>query len=372
MSAYAFNPQLGELIVTWSLPVGMQAASVARVHALADDFSMVEEIAEALTQLSAAIWNTYSSPADSALGSRTAEVQEAERAALDSVVGAIVEPNRPDENGTLVVSYSPVTEAAHHLGRLLWGFAIPEVTRCVVADVETELDAVRRAWLGDISGRGVQATALDKVDASPNQVVVIGRQIAEAPLDWAFGATAVEPAAAAVALVPYLVAAAGFAAKATGAIPEDVFAEADAIEAGSVEVPALVVKQAREGHTPQHIVHSLLSEAVALTRGVIVDLPALLARHRQIEQTVDLLPQEQRAAAMADEPVRATLLDPRRPARDLVEHLVAGLHACEVVCAERLLGGEGELDDFAGDELLRRDLRNQLNEILRQAVAGSS
>lgn len=37
---------------------------------------------------------------------------------------------------------------------------------------------------------------------------------------------------------------------------------------------------------------------------------------------------------MASEPVRATLLDPRRPARDLLEHLLDGIASCRLLFTE--------------------------------------
>jgi hypothetical protein len=85
---------------------------------------------------------------------------------------------------------------------------------------------------------------------------------------------------------------------------------------------------------------------VAAAEGVIADLPAVLADRAALEELVDRLPADQRREALAAEPARTTLLDPRRPARDLLEHLLDGVSSCHLLYAEyAIAGGHRAVDD---------------------------
>src|SRR5206468_2162681 len=143
------------------------------------------------------------------------------------------------------------------------------------------------------------------------------------PLGARLLAAAVDPAAACVAAAHWLAAAAVVAADVAGNTPGGVFMEADDIQPVSIEVPALVVERiVDENLSPREVVLDLLRSAVAAGEGKIADLPAVLAERARLEELVQRLPTERRDEAPAKESVRATLLDPRRPARDLLEHLL--------------------------------------------------
>ena len=60
------------------------------------------------------------------------------------------------------------------------------------------------------------------------------------------------------------------------------------------------------------------------------------------------MPEKQRDPAQAAVPARATLLDPRRPARDLLEHLLDGIASCHLIFAEY---ADDDLDDDDLDDL---------------------
>jgi hypothetical protein len=98
------------------------------------------------------------------------------------VLAAIGKPNLPYENGTLIVSYDPVEERSHRMGRALHAMTDAELTTAVVAEVETELAAVEHAELGDLSGRAVQAVRLSREDVSPVQVAAADQILAGDPL----------------------------------------------------------------------------------------------------------------------------------------------------------------------------------------------
>ena len=120
----------------------------------------------------------------------------------------------------LIVSYSPVEESAHRLGRVLHTLADAALVDAVVAEVEIEVDAVTRAELGDLSGRAVQAVALDRLDVSPIQVAAADEVLQADPLGGGLLAAAVDPAAACVAAAHWLAAAAVVAGRRVGDLAE--------------------------------------------------------------------------------------------------------------------------------------------------------
>ena len=61
-------------------------------------------------------------------------------------------------------------------------------------------------------------------------------------------------------------------------------------------------------------------------------------------------PPTSRDETLAAEPVRATLLDPRRPARDLLEHLLDGIASCHLLYAEYADDDLDEEDDNLEDD----------------------
>src|SRR5205823_5514820 len=130
-------------------------------------------------------------------------------------------------------------------------------------EVQVEIDAVTRAELGDLSGRAVQAVALDRLDVSPVQVAAADELLRADPLGAALLAVAVDPAAACVAAAHWL-AAAAVVADAAENTPGAVFMEADDIQPVSIEVPALVVERiVEEDLSPRGVVLDLLRSAVA-------------------------------------------------------------------------------------------------------------
>jgi hypothetical protein len=152
-----------------------------------------------------------------------------------------------------------------------------------------------------------------------------------------------------VAAAHWLCAAAVAAADAAGSTPDGVFVEADDIEAISVQVPTLVVEQIENAdRSPREVALDLLRVAVAAAEGKVVDLSGVLAERTRRETLVERLPVDQREAALAAEPVRTTLLDPRRPARDLLEHIVDGIASCHLLYAEYTLDAYAE----PGDEVV--------------------
>lgn len=373
MSVYAFDPDSRQLVVVWPSTVGSRAHVVVQVD---DD---AEGLCEALSRLSEALWDTYVRPASATDDEQEHRRREHERQRFDSVVAAIGKPNLPDESGMMIGSYSPVEESAHQVGRVLHRLAATALSEAVVADIQVELDAVSRAELGDLSGRAVQAVALDRLDASPIQVAAADELLRADPLGGGLLSAAVDPAAGCVAAAHWLAAAAEVAADAAGTTPSDVFTEADGIQAVSVAVPSTVVAHILDGTAPpRQVVLALLRAAVAAGEGEIADLPGVLAQRARFEELLQRLPADQRDETLAAEPVRATLLDPRRPARDLLEHLLDGIASCHLLYAEYADDavedddnadfGEND-DDVAADVQQRADIAEEFADLVRAQAA---
>ncbi len=289
-------------------------------------------------------------PASSFVDADERQRREEEREQLDAVASALRKPNLPDPSGLLMVSYSSVEEAAHRVGRVLHQAADAALTEAVAADVGVEVDAVVRAELGDLSGRAEQAASLDRVDASPVQVSAADELLRTRLLGGELLSATVDPAAACVAAAHWLAAAAVIAADEAGVAPERVFATADDIEPVSVEVPTLVVRKVlTEQVSPRQVVIDLLRTAVAAADGVVARPDQVIADYDRLKKLVARLPVEQRQEVLASEPVRTTLLDPRRPARDLLEHLLDGIASC------RLLHAEYAGSDFDDDAVFDDD-----------------
>lgn len=351
MSVYAVEAAGRGLVAVWPAAVGHLASTVAVLPPTVSDVQ-AGGLAAALTRLSEALWDAYVRPASATSDEQERSRREYEREQLHNVTAAVGKPNLPDESGTMIVSYSPVEESAHQLGRVLHGIADDGLTETVIAELETEIDAVARAELGDLSGRAVQAVTLDRLDASPVQIAAADAMLRADPVDPGLLSAVVEPVAACVAAAHWLAAAAEVAAEQAGNTPVGVFAETDDIQVVSVQVPSLVVEAITEAHaSPRDVVLGLLREAVAAADGTIADLPGVLADRAALEDLLDELPEDQRHRALAAEPPRTTMLDPRRPARDLLEHLLDGLNSCHILYTEYALdedGGNG--NDDGADE----------------------
>jgi hypothetical protein len=333
-------------------PVVLLPAAVTEVQA--------GELCAALTALSRAVWATYARPASAAVDDDERSRREQERDSRDLVLEALEVPNLPDEFGMLGVSPIVVEESAHRLGRLLHGFGDPVLTGSVAAEVAAEIAAVTSAELGDLSGRAAQATALDRLDVSPVQVVAADELLRADPLGAGLLTALVDPAAACVAAARWLAAAAVVAAGVADLDAADVFAEADTIEAVSVAVPAEVVAQiVDDGADARVAVLDLLRTAVAAGDGVILDLPRVVAQ------------QETPGA----KPARATELDPHRPAQDLLEHLLSGIAACHLLYADfdESDDAESEDDPDPAAESTRRDrIATEFADLVRAQAASWS
>ncbi|MGW9032577.1 hypothetical protein ACWGQ5_53285 [Streptomyces sp. NPDC055722] len=236
----------------------------------------------------------------------------------------------------MVVSYSSLLESAHRVGRALHHLDDPQLVKAVAAEAAVELAAVESAELGDLSGRAQQAALLSREDASPVQVAAADHLLQQDPFGPDELFIGIDPTAAAVAAAHWLATAADVAAEASGLNPTQVVLEADNIEALPHETPTLVLGLINDGVTPHDAVTSLVRHAMHVTDGLLPDPTALQEQLEDLEETLAEYTGD-------DEPaLRLTPLDPKRPARDLLEDLLTGIHGCWLL--------HSEYDDLDHDE----------------------
>ncbi|MFD7732575.1 hypothetical protein ACFV6F_19570 [Kitasatospora phosalacinea] len=352
MTRYSVDLDQHQLIASWGTGEGDLSTRIAALPDGADTSTLLA-LARSLTQLSDSAWRTYTHPAsaaDTLEPDGEGRHREQERAAFGEVPGAITEPHLP-HGGTMVVSYSRLAESAHRVGRALHDLGDPALTETVLAETALELTAVESAELGDLTHRAQQAVLLSREDASPVQVADADRLLEQDPFGPAELFSAVDPTAAAVAAAHWLAAAADVAAATSGQDPAQVVLEADAIEPLPHETPTLVLGLIQDGATPHEAVTALVRHAMHITDGLLLDPVALRDQLADFEETVAEHTGDD-DPDLDDVAVRLTPLDPKRPARDLLEDLLAGIHGCWLLHSE---SAEDDEDEDLGDAADRTD-----------------
>ncbi|WP_329586928.1 hypothetical protein OG500_36980 [Kitasatospora sp. NBC_01250] len=345
MTRYCVDPVRHELIAVWGTGQGELAARVAALPA-GTDLAALSRLAAALTQLSTAAWRTYTHPA-SAADSLDVDSEgwhrEQERRAFEEVPQAVEAPNLP-HGGTMTVSYSPVLENAHRIGRALLALELPELTDTIRDETAAELAAVESAELGDLTGRAQQAVLLSREGASPVQVAAADRLLEEDPFGPSALYSEVDPTAAAVAAAHWLRAAAEAVSEASGYEASEVVREADTIEALPHETPTLVLELLDAGFSPYDAVTGLVRHAMKVADGVLPDPATFREQLDEAEEMVAQYSDDDGGSEAVLSGIRLTPLDPRRPARDLLEDLLLGIHGCWLVHDEYAESDEDDED----------------------------
>jgi hypothetical protein len=374
MSRYAVDRERVAIVVSWSTGAGDVAVTVAGLSSFGEDGQALD-LAYAATRLSRELWRCYTHPA-SASASLEPNTEgwhcQASREAFGEVLAAIQAPNLPS-GGLLLQSYDPVVEWAHRVGHALHAIDDPDLTERIVADFGAELDAVERAERGDLSGRSRQAVVLSRQDASPVQVAAADQILQANPLGGESLFTDVDPTAAAVAAAHWLRAAAEVASDQSGIDATEVVRTADDIEALPHESPTLVLKALDAGATPSAVVTGLIRDAMTVAQGQIPDLAALVARARKAERQADDISAGPELRGKLIASIRATPLDPTRPALDLLEDLLSGIRGCWLVFSEYANLDEGDddgedSDPGAGDQVDDDGLEEEFIEFVRMAA----
>jgi hypothetical protein len=215
----------------------------------------------------------------------------------------------------------PHVERAHEVGRRLADIGSAAVTRAVVAEVGADLAGLEQALRGDLSGRAQQAVELSRLDVSPLQIAAADRLLAEVPLGGRRLFTEVDPTAAAVAATHWLLAAVDVTLARTGLRDaEEVLAAAARFGLDDTVAVEVVLDHTGAGDPPLAAVLCLVRSAMLAARGMVV--------HDVGDPTAD----------PRGEP-RFTVLDPLRPARSLLEHLVRAIQMSALVHLEKVDAG---------------------------------
>jgi hypothetical protein len=326
VTSYAVDQDDNTLLRIWATGRGQRAAVVSRLPGTAETQQQLN-LAEALTSLSGALWRCYTHPAgaaDSLEANSEGWRRQQSREAFAEVIPAIRKPHLPDEDGSLLVSYEPVEECAHRVGRALHAINDADLTEIVSVDVAAELQAVESAERGDLSSRAAQAVVLSRAGASPVQVAAADSILKENPLAGERSFLNLDPTAASVAAAHWLKAAADVVAETSRMPATRVLLAADDMEALPHETPNEVIELFDFSPTAYRLVVEMVSDAMLVAEGFVADLGALLIQHDG-EDDDD-----------GDEPtpVRVTPLDPQRPARDLLEDLLMGIYGCHLLYTE--------------------------------------
>lgn len=346
MTRYAIDEERGALVAAWATGAGDIASSVAPLPEGCTTEDALA-VARTLSGLSDAAWRTYTHPASAAESLEENSEgwrRQQERAAFATVVDALRKPELP-EHGMLRESLIAVTECGHRVGRALHGIGDPGLTDVVAREVQGELAAVARVELGDLSGRARQAVVLSREDVSPAQVAAADALLREDPFGGEQLFTDVDPASAAVAAAHWLRAAADVAAEVSDLNPVGVVAQADDIEALPHETPTVVLELMDQGASPREAVTALIRDALLVAEGLVPDAGGLVQAVEDALVPTERLREEEGLVEAVLAGIRATPLDPARPAPDLLEDLLAGIHGCWLIYDEYAADGASVEDD---------------------------
>ena len=358
MTTYAFDPSTRSLIATWATGVGHAATTVHRVPELPEGVQGRTEQADVglilaleLTRMSEAAWRTYTDAdrLDRSAQEGTDAWRLAEtRAAFPWCLKSIAEPLR----GAWFRPHLPIRAHAHEIGRVLTLLADDALRAAVLANATVDLKAVQAADQGDLSGRAAQAISLTRLPATPVQVQAAYDLIYADPLECLDAlATTVEPTAACVAALAWLRAAAQVGAGRDDAT-DWVYTvkQADDIEPMPVRTATSALRALSSERAPADVVTLLLRQAKDYAAGHCVPFPG--------------------AEGQPDRCV----LDPMRPAPNLLEDLVAGIGGCYLVWLETTLEREPELvepvEDGDGVEVREGPLMARFADEVRALMGG--
>ncbi|WP_433617041.1 hypothetical protein ACQP2P_16605 [Dactylosporangium sp. CA-139114] len=351
MTRYAVDVQRSELHAVWR--VGF-ADTTQMVAALPPEVAAheAESLAAAMTSLSTALWRRYTHPSTATRGDEdTGEGRQRRemRALVGDVTSAVRSPNLPIDN-MLIVSYDPVEEQAHRVGRALHAIGSEALADAVLDDIEFELAAVADAEAGSLVGRAQHAISLTRQEASPAQVAAADRLLHHSLLNPRELLQSVDPTSAAVAAAHWLHAAAEVVSEHLGISPVAVIQEADTIEATPQETPVAVLDLMKRQISPQHVVTDLIRDAMLVAEGL---------RPKTATRNV-----RRRTGAASAQPMRLTPLDPRRPAQGLLEDLLAGIRGCWLVYPQCVdYDNLGDITESQIDEMFVAEVRIRASQL---------
>ena len=265
VTEYAYDRTRNVLLAVWNVGIGTVADTAV---AFGDDLPGPEyglQLGYELTLLSEHLWRTYTHPLTEAVDQPDEALSRARnQLAIDLVTGAMREPHLPVGHQMRVCD-SDVLESGHMVGRTLHRIGDIGATEQAVADVEAEIEALRRAALGDLSGRANQAVVLTRSDPQPHQVAAAHAYFEKDPIGPTELYTKIDATSAAVAAAHWLDAAIMTMRRNTEGDPSDAVPACRPMPAGDLsgDVAMLVFSRLAGGELPQDIVVSLIKDGMS-------------------------------------------------------------------------------------------------------------
>lgn len=273
VTEYAYDRTRNALLAVWSVGIGNIAETVVT---FGEDLPGPEyglQLGYELAELSRYLWRTYTHPLTAAVDQPDEALSRARnQLAIDLVTRAMREPNLPVGN-QMRICESDVLEAGHQVGRMLRRIGDGGVIDQAVADVEAEIDALRRAALGDLTGRANQAVVLTRSDPQPQQVAAAHAYFEKDPMGPPELYTKIDATSAAVAAVHWFCAALMIARRASEEDPSDTPPTCWPVPEGDLtgQLPMQAFQRLALGATPRDIVIGFVREGVS-TRALLEQL----------------------------------------------------------------------------------------------------
>ncbi|WP_433441179.1 hypothetical protein [Nonomuraea sp. CA-141351] len=329
MTRYAIDRAHNTLLAQWSTGIGDTAIVVAR---LTHDqlHQNTRRLAAELTRLSHVCWRSYTHPASSADRHSPHSLgwhRQQERDAFEKILPTLIATTRPTDQpiGT------KVERAAHAVAHALRVLGTSQLTTHVTADVAAELAAIEQAERGDLSERAQQAVALSREDASPLQISQADRLLHDNPFGSQDLFTEVDPTAAAIAAAHWFHAAVTITAQHTGMHPIQVVASAEQHDKPlAVESLTDITRAMDTGARTRHVVMPLIRNALHIADGHLRGILEVQHRITAAQKLMGKAHTEHPGTDLGPDSVYLPLtsLDPARPAPDLLDNLLHGIHTC--------------------------------------------
>jgi hypothetical protein len=115
--------------------------------------------------------------------------------------------------------------------------------------------------------------------------------------------------------------------------------------------PTAVLELMEIGLSPTDAVTGMIRDAMAVAEGDAPDIDDLREKIDAAEQLAKRFGQLDPEAVAELRTIRLTTVDPLRPARDMLEDLLAGIHGCLLVYREYADLNDDLSDDEVGDEV---------------------
>ncbi|MEV4365229.1 hypothetical protein [Nonomuraea sp. NPDC049625] len=329
MTRYAINRAHNTLLAQWSTGIGDTAIVVAR---LTHDqlHQNTRRLAAELTRLSHLCWRSYTHPASSADRHSPHSLgwhRQQERDGFTTILPTLTATTRTTDQpiGT------KVEQAAHAVARALRVLGTSQLTTHVTTDIAAELAAIEQAERGDLSDRAQQAVALSREDPSPLQISQADRLLHDNPFGSQDLFTQVDPTAAAIAAAHWFYAAVTITAQHTGMHPIQVVASAEQYDKPlALESLTDITTAMNAGARTRHVVMPLIRNALHIADGHLRGILEVQHRIMAAQELISKAHTDHPGIDLSPDTIHLPLtsLDPARPAPDLLDNLLHGIHTC--------------------------------------------